>query len=187
METETIAIVSAGRHTGATHLTLCLANILCSVRGERVAVLEWNTHQDFQKLEQICTRQMGITKPFRVLGVDYYKAAGSREWEFCMQKTYRYILVDYGEADEQILFESRRCGTRIMLGALSEWQQDAFLAQIEAEQKWKRGFIFAVTFGSRQTKAEAEKKLHVKLHQVPLSVDAFSVGWDDIRQLMKLL
>lgn len=187
LEAKTVGIVSAGRNTGATHLTICLANILCSVRGERVAVLEWNSHQDFMKMEGICTGSLGITKPFQVLGVDYYKEAGIREWELCMQQPYNYVLIDYGEADEQVLYEIGRCERRIMLGSLTEWQQDAFLVQITEEKKWKRGFAFAVTFGSRETRAEAEKRLRISLHQVPLSVDAFSVTWDDMKQLKILL
>lgn len=179
-------MIGAGRHTGVTHLTISLANLLCSVRGVRVAVLEWNSHQDFSRMEKVCTGKVGKTKPFSVLGVDYYKEAGSREWELCMLGSYDYVVVDYGEAGEAVLYEIGRCDKKIMLGALTEWQQDACLACLDEEQKLKRGLTFAVVFGSKAIRAEAEKKYHVILHAVPLSVDAFAVTWEVMNELKVL-
>lgn len=183
LETKTIGIVSAGRHTGATHLTICLANLLCSVRGERVAVLEWNSHRDFARIEQLCTGTLGIEKPFRLLDVDYYKEAGSREWEQCMLMSYDWMIIDYGEADEATLYECGRCERRIMLGSLTEWQQSAFLDQITAEKKWNRGLLFAVTFGSEEFVQTTAKRLRISLYQIPLSVDAFAVTIELFSQL----
>ena len=168
-------------------MTVWLANLLCSAYGKRVAVLEWNRHEDFVKLERACTGKVSEQKPFRVLNVDYYKAAGVKEWELCMQQPYDHILVDYGDADQKILYECGRCEKRILLGSLTEWQQDAFLVQLQEEKERKRGLSFAVTFGSEETKENIEKKFRIPLRRIPVSVDAFTIEkavWHALKDLL---
>lgn len=178
--------MSAGQKTGATHLTIWLANLLCSAYGKRVAVLEWNVHGDFVIMEKVCTGKVAGKKPFRVLNVDYYKAAGIKEWELCMQQPYEHILVDYGEADQEILYECGRCEKRILLGSLTEWQQDAYLVQLQKEKERKRGLSFAVTFGSEETRENIERKFQISLKRIPVSVDAFTITRMEWRALKDL-
>ena len=168
-------------------MTIWLANLLCSVYGKRVAVLEWNIHGDFVNMEKVCTGKVTKQKPFQVLNVDYYKAAGIGEWELCMQLPYEHILVDYGEADQKVLYECGRCEKRILLGSLTEWQQDAFLVQLQEEKERKRGLSFAVIFGSEETRENIERKFRIPLKRLPVSVDAFTITraeWYTLKDLL---
>ena len=66
----TVGIIGAGRSVGVTHLAIWLANYLTGVKGQRTAVLEWNTHGDFRRLgDRRHSASMGsINVSLRILG-----------------------------------------------------------------------------------------------------------------------
>ena len=62
----TIGIIGQGRGTGVTHFCILLANYLSGVKRKKTAVLEWNTHHDFEKMtpfdQLISTQSLQILK-----------------------------------------------------------------------------------------------------------------------------
>lgn len=165
--------LGAGRGIGTTHLTVWTANYLSGARRERTAVLEWNDHGDLAKLGAFCSQQK--KRPYTLLGVDYYAAAGARELAFCMEQGYSHILVDYGTFDRESLCECARCDKRVLVGALSEWRADDFLCaakQIGSRDRWS----CAAAFGSETARKEMERQLHLKCLRIPLCPDAFVIN-----------
>lgn len=169
-----IGIIGQGRGTGVTHFCILLANYLSGVKRKKTAVLEWNSHHDFEKIRSVC--QAGKKQRFRVLEADYYADADGETLLECMKRDYQHIIIDFGEMTEENRVEFFRCDRTWTLVSLSEWQMDAcweFCAEtgdVEKE-RWK---IF-VTFGSEEARREWKRRRNLSFIRIPLSVDAFTI------------
>lgn len=125
--------------------------------------------------------------PFRILDVDYYADAGAKELAGCMNGNYRRILVDYGEITGESICECARCDRKVIVGALSEWQAEAFLELVRGDVRRDKSWSFAAVFGSEETRRECKKAFKAELLRVPFSVDAFAVTRADMSFFIRLL
>ena len=190
MNRRTIGIIGAGRHTGVTHLSVWMGNYLTGVRREKTAVLEWNAHGDFRKMEQFCADKPGNglkLRFFRILEVDYYADAGAKELADCMNGDYSRILIDFGEITGESICECARCDRKVIVGALSEWQAEVFLGLFRGEARRDESWSYAAVFGSEETRKECKKAFQADILRVPFSVDAFAVTRADMNFFATLL
>ncbi len=175
-----------------THLAVWMANYLTGAWREPTAVLEWNDHGDFEKMERFFLagahrpqqKRAGIGKmgrsgqsapDFQILEVDYYGRADAGVLADCLGRDYRHIIVDFGENSAARLSECARCDRKILVGGLSEWQAEAFLELAAAEPKRDESWIYTAAFGSEETRKEWEKAFRITCLRIPSSVDAFAV------------
>lgn len=171
-----IGVMGMGRGTGATHFTLWAANYLSAVRQRRTAVLEWNSHGDFQRLERICAGGQRREAPFfRVLDAAYYKRGCAATLASCMEGSYDEILIDFGQRTKAAQTEWLRCQVRIVTAAFSEWQLEDASGLMELGEELGRGWICLAAFGSEGARREAERKLKIPVIRMPFSADAFRV------------
>ncbi|MCI6887150.1 MAG: hypothetical protein MR868_07855 [Lachnospiraceae bacterium] len=185
----TLGMIGAGRGTGVTHLSVWTANYLTGVHRERTAVLEWNRHGDFAEMRRFCGAQLcgaGL-KSCRILDAEYFPDAGSEELAFCMNEDYRRIIVDYGEISGENILECARCDRKVIVGALSEWQAEAFLEEVKRAAERDRSWRYAAAFGSEETRKQLEKTFRVSCLRIPASVDAFAVTRADMNFFTELL
>lgn len=118
---------------------------------------------------------------FQVLDVDYYADAGAGELAFCMNgRDYRRIVVDYGEITRAGILECARCDRKVIVGALSEWQANAFLEEVKGHGKRDASWSYAAAFGSEETRKLLEKQFRVSCLRIPASADAFVVTRADM-------
>lgn len=172
---EVIGIIGTGRGVGVTHFTVMTAGYLGGVLRKRCAVLEWNSHGDFRNMRKLCAMKKAKAEFFQILEAYYYERAGIDTLLLCKKSGYQAVLVDYGTVKEGNLEEFLRCDRQFVLGSLSEWQLEAFLEFEEkgknAEKSWKT----LVSFGSEEARKNAEKRLKIPIHRIPVSVDVFTV------------
>lgn len=187
MEPRIIGIAGAGRGVGVTHLTLLTANYLQSVQRKKTAVLEWNSHEDFDRLGKICTGRLQDADCYQIQSVNYYpQADGSRLVE-CLEAGYQEILIDFGSMGKQVHIELTRCGVVWIVIAFSEWQIGAFWEIIRSGDDAKRkNWQFLTAFGSEESRIEWNKKRNPKVGRIPFSADAFTItrelmGWMETR------
>lgn len=201
----TIGITGAGRGTGTTHLAVWTANYLAGVQGRRVAVLEWNDHGDFARMGRFCgkikagdlsldgavpesgVRHGAVGTRYQLLDVDYYADADAAVMAACLSGNYQDIIVDYGELTGASVCECARCDRKVIVGALSEWQAEAFLEAAGMDTKRDKSWSYAAAFGSEQTRRETEKAFRIKCLRIPTSVDAFTVRRADMDFFERLL
>lgn len=140
-------------------------------------MIEWNGHGSFEQVERIVHGTAGepVCRPWRILGVAYYKEGNSQVLAACMNGTYDEIIIDFGELRPSIRAEWLRCTVQVLTGALSEWKLEAFLELLTEEEERRNGWIYTAAFGSEDTRKEIEKRFRIPLYRVPPSVDAFSV------------
>lgn len=153
-------------------------------------MLEWNSHGDFQKIKHFCVEKPVnrlAPQPFGILEVDYYADAGAKELADCMNRDYRRILIDFGEITGEGICECARCDRKVIVGAFSEWQAEAFLELVRREAGRDKSWRYAAAFGSEETRKECEKTFKAEILRVPLSVDAFAVTRADMSFFARLL
>lgn len=164
-----------------------MGNYLAGVRREKTAVLEWNCHGDFRNMEQFCVEKPSGGQPFRILEVDYVAEAGAGELAACMNGDYRRIIIDFGEITGERLSECARCDRKVIVGAFSEWQAEAFLELVRGKPRRDKSWSYAAAFGSEETRKTCEKTFGVEIWRVPLSADAFAVTRADMDFFATLL
>lgn len=176
-----IGIIGTGRGVGTTHFSLITAGYVCGILGKRCAVLEWNCHDDFSKMQHICTKEEKTTGPFQILEADYYAKAGIHTLLMCKKAQYQILIVDYGTILEGNLEEFLRCDRQFVLGSLSEWQLGAFLEFEKKNKNTERSWETFVAFGSEEARKNMEKKLKIRVRRIPVSIDAFAVTGEIIQ------
>ena len=131
-------------------------------------------------------RQPGKGIPYKILEADYYAQAGARELAECLNKNYRYVIVDYGEITGQGFADCARCDLKVIVGSLSEWQAEAFLKIIREDEKRDRSWKYAAAFGSEETRESIEKSYRIPVWRIPCAKDAFAITHADIIFLKEL-
>ena len=197
----TIGVMGCGRGVGTSHLAVALANYLTGVKRKKTALLEWNSHGDFQILERFAgkngrrqgegqkktERSRNKSDRFRIMEVDYYKMADPSVLSHCLSRDYHYIIMDYGEATEESLYECARCDRKILVGSLSEWKVEAFLEILEKTERRDKSWRMAVVAGGEDTRKEIESMFRCRLQRIPASVDAFRITQEEITCFETLL
>ena len=171
-------ILGTSQGAGVTHYAILLANYLVGVCRYRCAVLEWNEHGDFERLERICGSATSENACFSILKVDYYKSSGPEELLYCMAAGYDQIIIDFGYDFLKQKIEFLRCGRKYVIASLSEWQIEGFLEFVR-EMKDEAGYKswnYAVSFGSEDTRRQMRKKLKLPVERIPLSEDPFALN-----------
>lgn len=173
-----IGILGTSPGAGATHYAILMANYMVSVCRFRCAVLEWNEHGDFERMERICKGSVSEKNYFSVLDVDYYKCSGPEKLLFCMSEGYDRIIIDFGDDFFKQKIEFLRCDKKHVIAALSEWQIEGFLEfvrEMKAEAGYK-SWNYVVSFGSEETRRQIKKKLKLPIRRIPLSEDPFALN-----------
>lgn len=183
---KTIGIAGACPAVGVTHLSILAANYLTGVRGQSAAVLEWNQSKSFLQMEHICCGSQGHGFPeghsFRVFEVDYYAMAQTSQLLLCRHKEYHRIMMDFGVLTADNQNEFLRCDQRILVGAMSEWQLEAFL-ELSGRMLWaeKERILYMAAFGSEEIRKNMRQRLRQTVRRIPISVDAFTITAQIIR------
>lgn len=171
-----VGIAGVGNGVGATHFSVMLLNYLAGFRRREAALLEWNASGDLQRMEWVCTGMCRSQKPFRILEADYYKKAGSDELAKALGRNYKYILIDFGNAEKADWSEFLRCGRQFLIGSFSEWQQEKFREfEKEKAETGKKSWTSLAVFGSEETRREFKRRFRLSTERIPFSADPFSV------------
>ena len=107
-----------------THLCVLMANYLTGAGQRRTAVIEWNDHGDFRRMEKVCARRENVAgkkeeNVFKALGVTYFGRGNADTLAGCMNGPYDDIIIDFGEAAPASRAEWLRCQVRMMVAALA--------------------------------------------------------------------
>ena len=123
-----IGIAGSNTGVGCTHFSIMLTNYLAGYLRRKAILLEFNESGDLEKLEYVCTGQMGQKNPYRVLDADYYKYAGPEAVKEVLQRGYDDILIDFGSVKDganelSSLWVPLRSGSRRASGN-SRWNRE---------------------------------------------------------------
>ena len=141
-----IGIAGSNTGVGCTHFSIMLTNYLAGYLRRKAILLEFNESGDLEKLEHVCTGQMGQKNPYRILDADYYKHAGPEDVKEVLRRGYDEMLIDFGSVKDGENELYWRCDKKFLVGSFTEWQQESFREfemERRAKQKksglWQRG------------------------------------------------
>ena len=132
-----IGIAGSNTGVGCTHFSIMLTSYLVGYLRRKAILLEFNESGDLEKLEYVCTGQMGQKNPYRILDADYYKHAGPEAVKEVLQRGYDDILIDFGSVKDGANELYWRCDKKFLVGSFTEWQQESF-REFEMEQRAKQ-------------------------------------------------
>ena len=103
-----------------THLCVLMANYLTGAGQRRTAVIEWNDHGDFRRMEKVCARRENVAgkkeeNVFKALGVAYYKQGEACVLAGCMNGPYDDVIIDFGESTPGAQDEWLHCQVKFAL------------------------------------------------------------------------
>lgn len=184
---KTIAVKSAISGAGVTHFCLCMAHSL-AVSGYRVAVVEWNGHQELVEIEKLFSGfgfESSKEGRFRLRRVDYYKNYQGKGFADFKKENYDYIIADMGKRNHSY-FEEADYPIFWLTG--SEWKAGIFLSALE-EQDEKIGprLHIGINFGNEEEKKFFQKHTGGKLFCFPFWKDPFSSTPEQRQQIEKIL
>lgn len=173
---------------GATHLTVALANFLCSKERYRVAVAELRSDG---RIANLMEEEWFVTEGcvgFCRSGVDYYPKISADQMRLLSGKGYDYLLVLYPPADTGVVY-LESCHRRIVVGSLKPWnyrEYQKFMRDIYLERDmpaWDLRGQFLT--GEQKRKFEAE--FHVSVKEIPFIEDPFCLRKKDLEYFPSLL
>lgn len=171
-----IGIAGSIRGSGATHLSVALANYAASGLGKKTACLELNGHGEMRRWKE--AKEGGY---FEDGGIQYYPDVKEEQIPILLNRAYDTILMDFGDAYEQFRMEMLRCERKVFLLNLNPWQTFAAEQMICAVKEERWGGIQPFYAGMHMQKAirEAlEQKYSIKIAEVPFLPDARSIPAD---------
>ena len=115
-----IGIAGAIRGSGATHLSIALANYTASGLGEKTACLELGGHGEMSHWKAAGTKGY-----FTDAKIDYYPDLKKEQIPVLLNCGYETIIMDFGDAYKSYQGELLRCDRKIMLLNLNPWQEFA--------------------------------------------------------------
>ncbi len=119
-----IGIAGAKRGVGVTHISVLLGEYLEIEKGAKTAILEWNSHGDFEWMEAACSGKG--EKVFSYRGVDYFGRVEENQLEDILAKGYSYIIFDLGEIKQKHKKIWEMCHKKVLVGNPALWKKGAF-------------------------------------------------------------
>ena len=168
-----IGIAGAIRGSGATHLSIALANYTASGLGEKTACLELGGHGEMSHWKEAGTKGY-----FTDAKIDYYPDLKKEQIPVLLNCGYETIIMDFGDAYKSYQGELLRCDRKIMLLNLNPWQAYAARELLEEIQSDKWGNIrpvFASLNPQKMVKNAIEQEFKIQVISLPLIPDPFRI------------
>lgn len=164
--TKSVGIAGSIRGSGATHLSVALANYAASGLGQKTAYLELDGHGEIAHWKE--TNKQGY---FTVNGVHYYPNVKRDQIPILLNYDYEWIFMDFG--DEYRLFREDllRCDRKIFLLNLNPWQEFYAKEMLRAVLQKNWGGIQPVYAGVKmqyEEKKRMEREFGIMVTQIPL-------------------
>ncbi len=172
--------MGASAGIGTTHFVLLLSNYLTGFKRKPTAVLEWNRHGDFCRLGKVCLGQSKPAEHYRILGADYFPGANEETLIKCMNGPFAELIFDYGREEDGGWTGLIRCHKKILIVSFSEWQIEAAIRLFQKPKPEKEGWYYFASFGSDESRKEAERRLGLSVWKVPYLPDAYGVTKETI-------
>lgn len=168
-----IGVLPLEQGSGATQLTIMLANYLTAKEREKGAVVFWRR----ETLTQLC-HVLGCEEKSRltIKGMDFLSYE-ENQMSRLMNEGYQFILWCFSSQEGEQWEEFLRCSRHLVVGNLAEWHPERLEAFVK-ENKDMGGFAqwkFLSAFGPRERFRELARRIGVKIERIPWCEDPFSI------------
>lgn len=172
-----IGIVGSENRIGTTHTTILLANFFRK-KGFMVAVLEINSSGAFSCIQEGFEEKEYEEGYFTLNGIDFYRDADLKKIGQIMEKSYNFILLDFGAYESCDLLTFHKCSEKIIVCGAKPWEI-ASVNRIfeEEEQEIIKNYIFYFNFALEREQEDIKKGMSVikNVHFLKINNDLFSL------------
>ena len=154
------------RGSGATHLSVALANYAASGLNERTAYLELDGHGEMRHW-----KETDETGRFKDSGIDYFPDCAREDIPILWNRDYDKIIMDFGNAYIRFREELLRCDRRVFLLNLNPWQTFAARNMVSAVMGREWGGImplYVSVNAQRKEKRAIEKEFQISVTDLPV-------------------
>jgi hypothetical protein len=116
-----IGIVGSQKRIGTTHSTVMLAGALRK-KGYMVAVVEFNQSGAFQKIREDFGEKYHDHFYFILNGIDYFPDVNRETFQKVLEKSYNFIVIDFGNYQECNMEEYHKCHVRMICAGSKAWE-----------------------------------------------------------------
>lgn len=186
-----IAVIGAEHSSGTTHTSLIISNFLTN-NGYKVAIVEANSHRDFQQIENVYEGLQNVQSGrnhFKIHGLEYYKS-GRLDITELKERAYDYIVLDLGCYEEtEHLEEFLRAQVQIVTAHGSEWRQpQLYKFYDQFNQRDQTEWSYLIPFADNQTITDIKKVIRKsKVVSVPVHPDPWEKQDDTDNVLYQIL
>jgi hypothetical protein len=160
-----IGLIGTHSGVGVTHTGLLLAGFLGNVLGRKTALVEMNTHKDFERIEEAYYGKEEVTsRLFKINHVFYYKNAKQWETTDILNEYYEYIIFDFGSEMNKNQNEFLRCDKKIVISSLSDWKRNDLVQFIQNNQDRKgySSWMYLFVFGQKRDLLDLRREVKVR-------------------------
>lgn len=156
-----IGIAGSEHRIGTTHAAILLANFFRK-KGFMVALLEMNDSKDFSCIQEGFEEKESEGGYFTLNGIDFYKNADIRKLGQVMEKSYNFILLDFGAYEKCDLVTLHRCSEKIIISGSKPWEIESVNTIFEMEeQEVIKDYIFYFNFSLEREQDDIRKGMSI--------------------------
>lgn len=116
-----IGFTGTQNRIGTTHSAVMLAGCLRK-KGYMVATVEFNQSCTFQKIREDFGEKYHDHFYFTLNGIDYYPDINRESFQKVLEKSYNFIIMDFGNFQECNLEEFHKCHVRLICAGSKAWE-----------------------------------------------------------------
>lgn len=116
-----IGVTGSQNRIGTTHSAIMLSSCLRK-KGYMVAIAEFNPSGDFQKIREDFGEKFHDHLYFSMNGIDYYPDMNRDTFQKVLDKSYNFIVVDFGNYHDCNKEEYHKCHVRLLCAGSKAWE-----------------------------------------------------------------
>lgn len=176
----TIGVCGTASNVGATHLSIALANFLCSKFYSNTAYLEMNGSHEILAL----AGKKNSDTPFVHQRVTYYPGVTLVQTPKILSCRYKYFVMDFGCPNSHTIREFLQCDLRLIVGYVSPWkvvQLEQFVRKLSGVSQFKEeeNVYIGNFMGRKKDLEQISKKLNIRMIPMPFLPNPFRVTSSD--------
>jgi hypothetical protein len=171
-----IGIMSVGRGVGGTHFSIMLANYLVHVRGMRVAIGEYNEHNDFSRISYELVGKGFDNGCFSYCDIDFYQEIDSEQLAYIMNQGYGAIILDLAYGYRNSLCEFMRSNVKIVVCGMDLWKIESLRSFIDTVGKGILRDVCCISLTYNKLRAaQLVRDYSIRVKDIPYEMDPFSI------------
>lgn len=172
-----IGVAGSEHRIGTTHTAFLLANFFRK-KGFMVALMEMNGSGAFDCIREGFEEKEFGEGYFTLNGIDLYKNADVKKLGQAMEKSYNFILMDFGEYEKCDLVTLHKCSEKIIVSGSKPWEIESVNRIFEMEeQEVIKNYIFYFNFSLEREQDDIRKGMSIikNVHFLDINNDLFSL------------
>lgn len=157
-----------------------MGNFLSSKWNKKVAVVEINDSNTFQKIQDAYCEKGHVENfgtYFQLYGLMYYYHMSTSGFPSLYNLGYEYILLDFGSNYAKRRGELLRCQSKYIIGSFTDWRKKSFRDVIDnfLFEVGGNSFTYLSLFGDEKECNKWSRQYKIAVQSIPFEPDPFTI------------